>query len=80
MAWDLRQVLAGLQAQGFRFSENVRTVLAELEAHLAAWDREAENIKAGVTVRKKSRPKKAPPRYTLGKSAVTRARKAGIRV
>lgn len=80
VAWDLRQVLAGLQGQGFRFSENVRTVLVEIEAHLAAWDREAENIKSGVTVRKKSRPKKAPPRYTMTKTAVRRVRKAGIRI
>lgn len=80
VAYDLRQVHQGLAAAGFRWTENVRTVLVELEAHLAAWDREAENILAGITVRKKTRKKKVEPRYTLGKRAVTRARKAGIMI
>jgi hypothetical protein len=80
VAWTVREVHTGLAAAGFRFTTNVRFVVVEVEAHLDAWDREAANIKAGLTVRKKSRPKKTPPRFVLGKQAVARARKAGIRV
>jgi hypothetical protein len=80
VARDLQQVYLGLTQVGFRFSPNVRTVVAELEQHLAAWDREADSIKAGTIVRKKSRPPKPKPRFTLGKGVVGRARRAGIRV
>jgi hypothetical protein len=80
VAWDLRQVHQGLALAGFRFSANVGTVLAHLEAELAGWDREAELIKSGQAPAKKSRKPKAEPRFQFGTRAVARARKAGIRV
>lgn len=80
LAWDLRQVHAGMVREGFRFSDNVRFVIAELEQELAAANREAAGVKAGTIVRKKSRPKKRPPRFLMGKQRVNRARKAGIMI
>lgn len=81
VAYDLHQVHRGLAGAGFRFAANVSTILAHLEAELAGWDREADLIKSGQVVRKKSRSKpKAEPRFTLGKAAVGRARRAGIRL
>lgn len=80
VAWDLRQVHQGLSEAGFRWSDNVRHVIAELEAHLEGWDRNAEAIKTGAVVRKKASPKKPPPRFQWGKRTVKRARAAGIRI
>jgi hypothetical protein len=68
VAWDLRQVYEGLSREGFRFQANVLTVLQYHEELLAGWDREAEGIKSGVVVKKRSAPRKAGPRY-LWKSA-----------
>jgi hypothetical protein len=80
VAWDLRQAYQQMAQAGFRFTPNVKTVVVEIEAHLAAWDREAEGIKSGAIVRKKSRKPRPEPRFTLGKRAVTRLRGAGIRI
>jgi hypothetical protein len=78
VAWTLEEVYRGLCNAGFRFAENARVIVAELAQHLAAWDREAEGIKAGVITKKPSKPRKAAPRYTMTKAAVSRSRKAGI--
>jgi hypothetical protein len=80
LAWTLTQAYEGLAGAGFRFSGNVRQVIAHLDQHLAAWDREAENLLLGITKRKPARKRKVEPRFTFGKTAVNRARKAGIRI
>lgn len=54
VAWTLREVHDGLTAAGFRFAGNVGVVLAQLEAHLDAWDREADLV-VGGTKRKAAR-------------------------
>lgn len=79
-AWTLAEVIAGLQAAGFRFNGTLPTKLAYYEAQLAAWDREADAIMSGAVVKKRAAPKKAPPRFVMGKRGAKRMAKAGVRV
>lgn len=57
IAWTLREVLRGMTRAGFRFLPNVSTTLQYWEEQLASWDREAEDIKSGRVVRKRSTSK-----------------------
>lgn len=54
VAWTLVEAYRGLLAAGFRFAPNVGAVLQHMEAELAGWDREAEAIKSGAIVRRRS--------------------------
>ena len=74
VAWSLRDVWCGLTRAGFRFFPNVATTLQHWEEQLAAWDREAELVKSGAIVKKRST---ARPRVRTPKDAVARAFKAG---
>ena len=65
IAWSLADVHAGLVLSGFRFLPNAFTTLAHMEMHLAAWDREAANIREGITVRKPSKPRQPRARPGL---------------
>lgn len=77
VAWTLEEVYEGLAGAGFRFAENVSTILQHLEAQLEAWDREAENVKTGTTVKKRTyRP--PSPRGLMPKRQVAAARAKGI--
>jgi hypothetical protein len=63
VAWELREVYEGLHDAGFRFTDNVETVLQHCEELLAGWDREAEAILSGAVVKKRAAPRKVQPRY-----------------
>lgn len=63
VAWTLGEVYSGLSSAGFRFEANAETVLQHCEALLEGWDREAEAIKAGTLVKKRSAVRKPGPRY-----------------
>lgn len=78
VAWTLREVAVGLREEGFKFLPNAGTTLQHMEAQLEAWDRNANDIKTGVVIKKKSRPRKAGPRYTASAGFVARARAKGI--
>jgi hypothetical protein len=65
VARTLRAVHVGLALQGFRFTANVEVVLALLEEHLLAWDREADAIRSGEVVRKSSTSKPRAVKPTL---------------
>lgn len=69
VAWTLREVYDGLSEAGFRFTDNVSTVLQHSEELLAGWDREASAILSGEVVKKKYAPRKAGPRF-LWKASV----------
>lgn len=70
VAWTLLDVWTGLALVGFEFLPNTKTVFQHLEAELAAWDREAELIKSGVVVKKRS------TRKPKAKASPSRIRKA----
>jgi hypothetical protein len=63
-AWELREAYAGLLGAGFRFTSNVETVLAHLEAELAGWDREAEAVLSREIVKPKRASKRRGNRPT----------------
>lgn len=63
VAWELREVYAGLVNAGFKFLPNVETTLQHWEEQLAGWDREASLISLGAVVKKRAAPRKAGPRY-----------------
>ncbi len=78
VAWTLREVAVGLREEGFKFLPNAGTTLQHMEETLAAWDRAADDIKSGVTIKKPSKPRKPGPRYTASAGFVARARARGI--
>ena len=57
IARTLLEVQTKLMGAGFQFLGNWPTTLAHMEAQLEAWDRQASDIKSGVTVRKPSKPR-----------------------
>lgn len=63
VAWSLREAYEGLRDAGFRFTENVETVLQHCEALLEGWDREADAVMSGAVVKPRKSPKRAGPRY-----------------
>lgn len=63
VAWELREVYEGLRCAGFRFADNVETVLQHCEELLAGWDREAECVLSGEVVKKRAAPRRAQPRF-----------------
>jgi hypothetical protein len=78
VAWDLRAVYDGLAEAGFRFAANVHVTLQHLEAEMAGWDREAEDVKSGAVVRKASTRAPRAPRDSGGIRAAAKARQRGI--
>ena len=54
---ELRELVAGMEDQGFRFQENLETLVQHYEAKLAGMDREAEGIKDGTIVKKVGAPR-----------------------